>query len=68
MAQVFNLKGTPVSNITEIRTNTIKDQTGTYDIMTFDPASNTVTLHNVEFIWSSNRAKITVDDILVNTP
>lgn len=66
MAQVFNLKGSPIQNISEIRTNLIKDETGVNLIMSFDPTSNGVTLHNVEFLWTVNGTKITANNIVTN--
>lgn len=68
MSQIFNLRGTPVENVAEVRTNLIKDQTGDHLVMTFDSVSNTVTLHNVEYIWTKNGTQIDVENILLNTP
>lgn len=66
MAQVFNLRGTPIQNISEIRTDVIKDQTGTFLIMTFDQVSKGVTLHNVETIWTVNGREITAQNIITS--
>lgn len=66
MSQILNLRGTRVQNIAEIRTNVIKDQTGNFDILTFDEVSQSVTLHNVEYIKTVSSKTITADDIVTN--
>lgn len=64
MSQIFNLRGNPINNIPEIRTNLIKDQSGKYLIMKFDPVANSANLYNVDYIHSSAGSLITVDNIV----
>lgn len=65
MSQIFNLRGNPINNIPEVRTNLIKDQSGTHLIMKFDPVANSANLYNVDTIQSSSGTLITVDNIVV---
>lgn len=65
MAQVFNLRGTPIENVAELRTNVIMDDSGTYKIMTFDTGTNSVTLHNLDSIYTKSGRQVTVQNIKV---
>lgn len=66
MSQVFNLRGTPIQNIAEIRTDVINDQTGLFQIMSFDQVTKGVTLHNVETIWTIDGREITANNIITS--
>ncbi len=66
MSQVFNLRGTPVYKVSEIRTNLITDNTGDHTIIEFDPVANTATLWNVDIIYSRSGQAIAVDNIQTN--
>ena len=66
MSQVFNLRGTPIQNIAEIRTDVINDQTGLFQIMSFDKVTKGVTLHNVETIWTIDGREITANNIITS--
>lgn len=66
MSQVFNLRGTPIQNISEIRTDVINDQTGLFQIMSFDQVTKGVTLHNVETIWTIDGREITANNIITS--
>jgi len=65
MSQIFNLRGNPINNIPEVRTNLIKDQSGKHLIMKFDPVANSANLYNVDFIHSSSGTLIKVDNIVL---
>jgi hypothetical protein len=63
MSQVFNLRGTPIENVAELRTNKIMDDSGTYKILEFDTGSNSVILHNVNTIYTKSGRPITAQNI-----
>lgn len=63
MPQVFNLRGTPIENVAELRTNKIMDDSGVHKIMSFDPVANSVTLHNVNSLFTKSGREITAQNI-----
>lgn len=67
MAQIFNLSGTPLQTIAELRTDLITDQTGQLKIIEVDQAREGVILHNVEYIYTKGGREITANNIVVNS-
>lgn len=67
MAQVFNLSGTPIQTVAELRTDLVTDQTGQLKIIEVDATRQGVILHNVEYIYTKGGREITANNIVVNT-
>ena len=63
MPQFFNLNGTPIQYIPELRVNVIKDQSANLMILQVDTANNAVDLYNVESIYTVNGREITANNI-----
>jgi hypothetical protein len=66
MPQFFNLNGTPIQYIPELRVNVIKDQSANLMILQVDTANNAVDLYNVESIYTVNGREITANNIVTN--
>ena len=67
MPQIFNLNGTPIQTVSELRVDVIKDQSATIDIVTVDNATQSVSLHNIKKIFTKNGREINANNIVEMT-
>lgn len=65
MPQVFNLRGDNVQTLAELRVDTIKNQDASFDIITVDNTNQSVTLHNVEKIFTRLGRELDAEKIKV---
>tara|TARA_Y100000813_G_C23996651_1_gene273816 strand:+ start:73 stop:276 length:204 start_codon:yes stop_codon:yes gene_type:complete len=66
MAQFFDLRGTPIQVIPELRVDLIMDQSANVKILEVDNANNAVNLFNVKAIYTRAGTEILTDKIQVN--
>ena len=64
MPQIFNLTGTPIQLVSELRVDVIKDQSASIDIVTVNNADQSVSLHNIKKIFTKNGREINANNIV----
>lgn len=65
MPQVFNLRGDNVQTIAELRVDKIMNQDASFNIITVDNSKQSVTLHNVEKIFTRQGRELDAEKIKV---
>ena len=64
MPQIFNLNGTPIQLVSELRVDVIKDQSASIDIVTVNNVDQSVSLHNIKKIFTKNGREINAQNIV----
>jgi hypothetical protein len=64
MPQIFNLNGTPIQLVSELRVDVVKDQSASIDIVTVNNNDQSVSLHNIKKIFTKNGREINANNIV----